>query len=1147
MKTTGRRSFIRKTSVTATGLALASSQFGFIKKQPIYDVIGCGDTMPDDEMGTISSVKSGNWSDADTWGGSLPKRTDTPLVSSGHTVTFDLAETEVAGLYVNGVLLFEQQTNALLKSRENIVVYGLLQMQPANASILHTIKFIGINESKFIGGTMEVVKNDIGLWVMEAGKLDLVGSEKDSWVRCTGSIASGTDKITVSSAKGWRIGDEISIAPTEAPSVGSAFTKGFDETKIKSISGNTITLTEKTKRPHPMVNNQWTAEVMNLTRNVRIEGESTGKAHIFIMSSSKHNVRNVAMRYLGQRKDLGGTKVTEGLLARYALHFHHCKDSSRGTIVDGNVVRDADNHSFVPHWSHGITMSNNIAYNVIETAFWWDPSDPTRDVIYDRNIVAICKFLPGALNRDAENAPNFSSSGFALNKGDGNTLKNCVVVGGGLGDYADGGAFNWEAVIYDGVWAFKDNMAHNNDCGLRVWQNTTRNHVIENFTAYNNSMGIFHGAYANCYRYVGCTLYGNGIKVKAASVNSNRVRFENTTIDGAGAINYGIQVVDSPLAGERPILVRNVSIKNCKIAALIDEAGPEVHSTDVVQCEFGGAIILSPDAASGETIRVQPKTGQTYKITHGGKSNIQPFAAAVWGNGMGLKADYYNDIKFGSLAFSRIDSNISFTEWSSGVHYAITSNIYSVRWTGQIQAQFSETYNFFLNSGGGSRLWINDKLIYDSWVEHYPDRFAATPIALVAGNLYYIKLEYFNANEKSGISLLWSSPSLPLEFVPQSQLFAPAVPNKNPEADAGEAIVITLPTNNVTLDGSRSSDSDGKIASYAWSKISGPSNYTIAKPTAAITTVTGLVKGTYVFQLEVTDDKGAKSSDRVTVTVNEPVKVEPPIADAGDDTVLTLPTNSTTLDGSGSSQTNGKIVSYSWTKISGPASYKITNASAVKTTVTGLVEGTYVFNLLVKDSNGLSGNNNVTITVQNAGPSRMAANAGSDIAISKPASSVTLDGSASTIKNGRIVAYSWSKVSGPANYKISNSNAVTTLVSNLSVGEYVFRLVITDNYGDTQSDKVTVTVSSEPTDASTIVSANAYPNPTTSYFNIKIDALAKFPVEVAIYRITGDLVQRYYRSGGSTNLRVGSDWRPGTYSVVVSQGAARRVLTLIKQ
>ncbi|WP_224361506.1 carboxylesterase family protein [Hyalangium versicolor] len=89
--------------------------------------------------------------------------------------------------------------------------------------------------------------------------------------------------------------------------------------------------------------------------------------------------------------------------------------------------------------------------------------------------------------------------------------------------------------------------------------------------------------------------------------------------------------------------------------------------------------------------------------------------------------------------------------------------------------------------------------------------------------------------------------------------------NISPVVQTGPAQTITLPTSSVTLTGS-ASDADGTIASYSWTKVSG-GTASFSTPTAASTTVSGLVQGTYVFRLTVTDNLGATASADVTVTV----------------------------------------------------------------------------------------------------------------------------------------------------------------------------------------------------------------------------------------------------------------------------------------
>src|SRR6187401_3011104 len=92
-------------------------------------------------------------------------------------------------------------------------------------------------------------------------------------------------------------------------------------------------------------------------------------------------------------------------------------------------------------------------------------------------------------------------------------------------------------------------------------------------------------------------------------------------------------------------------------------------------------------------------------------------------------------------------------------------------------------------------------------------------------------------------------------------------------------------------------------------------------------------------------------------------KNKPPIAVAGADQVITLPTDSVLLDGRTSSDPDGSISSYLWAKISGPASFNIIKSTDSLTKVKALVAGTYLFELKVTDTGGLSAKDTMRIIV----------------------------------------------------------------------------------------------------------------------------------------------------------------------------------------
>ena len=226
-----------------------------------------------------------------------------------------------------------------------------------------------------------------------------------------------------------------------------------------------------------------------------------------------------------------------------------------------------------------------------------------------------------------------------------------------------------------------------------------------------------------------------------------------------------------------------------------------------------------------------------------------------------------------------------------------------------------------------------------------------------------------------------------------------------------------------------------------------------------------------------------------------------PVANAGANQTIVLPTSTVTLNGSGST---GTISSYSWTLVSGPNVPVITTPTAVSTTVTGLIQGTYVFKLSL---NGAVSTSQVTITVNAA--QTVVANAGSNQTIILPASSVTLNGSASS---GSISSYAWTKISGPGTPIIATPSGVTTLVTGLVQGTYVFQLSL--NSGASVSQ---VTVNVIPASTPTTIFTTQTPTVTTSNDGIGIETGVKFRSSVG-GTITG---VRFYKTSGNTGTHTG--------------------------
>ena len=101
---------------------------------------------------------------------------------------------------------------------------------------------------------------------------------------------------------------------------------------------------------------------------------------------------------------------------------------------------------------------------------------------------------------------------------------------------------------------------------------------------------------------------------------------------------------------------------------------------------------------------------------------------------------------------------------------------FSVRWTGQVQPQYSETYTFYTNSDDGIRLWVNGQLVVNNWTDHGPTENSG-PIALVANQRYDIVLEFYENGGGAIAQLSWSSASQTKQIIPSNRLFpVPAAP-----------------------------------------------------------------------------------------------------------------------------------------------------------------------------------------------------------------------------------------------------------------------------------------------------------------------------------------------------------------------------------
>ncbi|WP_413586122.1 PA14 domain-containing protein [Bdellovibrio sp. HCB274] len=139
--------------------------------------------------------------------------------------------------------------------------------------------------------------------------------------------------------------------------------------------------------------------------------------------------------------------------------------------------------------------------------------------------------------------------------------------------------------------------------------------------------------------------------------------------------------------------------------------------------------------------------------------------------GMGLQGFYYANKTLTESGFkgSRIDGSINF-DWAQGAAPLGVGDTFSIKWTGKVLAQYSETYTFCTRSDDGVRLRVNNVLVVNNWTDHAATENCGT-IALTAGQKYDIQLEFFENGGYAVIQLYWQSPSRSKQIIPRQFLF----------------------------------------------------------------------------------------------------------------------------------------------------------------------------------------------------------------------------------------------------------------------------------------------------------------------------------------------------------------------------------------
>jgi len=367
------------------------------------------------------------------------------------------------------------------------------------------------------------------LGAMNNGIIRLHGKERVSWNKLRETAVAASSLIKVENYHDWKVGDEIVIAPTGAPSSheNEDYADDYDKRKIYSMSNynKDITLDAPLSHRHSgetrtySGNGQtWTAdmraEVGLLTRNIKIQGDGDSPAlkrgaHVMIMGNAEAYVSGVELYRVGQ----------SAILGRYPFHWHQRGDAS-GQYFKNSSVHQSYNRALTIHRTNNTLVEDNVFFDHIGHGIFFEEGNEEGNQILGNLVIGTKRpgvdedLTPGETINEIQNrAPASYWITHPNNTIEGNVAAGTVGTGfwyifphndlGGQGKHPRLAPFG----------SFKNNVAHSTSNGFDIYDVLNDDHgvdknygyfpsnpndlIIENCTWYANGVGVYTGVGSN--------------------------------------------------------------------------------------------------------------------------------------------------------------------------------------------------------------------------------------------------------------------------------------------------------------------------------------------------------------------------------------------------------------------------------------------------------------------------------------------------------------------------------------------------------------------------------------------------------------------------------------------------------------------------
>jgi hypothetical protein len=344
----------------------------------------------------VRSARSGPWSAPATWkGGKVPSGGARVQIHTGDTVTYDLKSDQViCSVHVAGTLTFA-------RDRDTRLDVGLIKIQAGDdadedgfdcdAHVAapapnqpRPVLEVGTAAQPIPTGHTALIRltyvpgldrQSCPAIICCGGRMDFHGAPLSrSWVKLGATARKGDATITLAEpVTGWKAGDKVIVTPSRLT---YPKTSATEERTIKVVEDARLTVDRALEGEH-WGDGPQKAEVANLSRNVVVESADPKgeRGHTMYHRGSAGSISYAEFRHLGK----------QGMLGRYAIHFHLVQDTMRGSSVVGASIWDSHNRWVTIHGTDYLVVRDCVGYQSVGHGFFLEDATEQYNVL-DRNL-----------------------------------------------------------------------------------------------------------------------------------------------------------------------------------------------------------------------------------------------------------------------------------------------------------------------------------------------------------------------------------------------------------------------------------------------------------------------------------------------------------------------------------------------------------------------------------------------------------------------------------------------------------------------------------------------------------------------------------------------------------------------------------------